>query len=68
MKLDPDTTVDSLLAAIPSSALAFDKLGIPIAGNKDKTVQEVCAERGMEFREFLRAMDEIDWETESAQH
>jgi iron-sulfur cluster repair protein YtfE (RIC family) len=67
MKLDPETTIGSLLAAIPSSAVALNKLNITIAGNKDKTLQQACTERGMQFEEFLRAMDEIDWEKETPQ-
>lgn len=67
MKLDLDTRIGSLLTAVPSSALAFKKLGITIAGNEDKTLQRICMERGVEFQEFLRAMDEIDWEAETLQ-
>ncbi len=65
MKLDPDTTVASLLVAIPSSALVFDKFGIAADGNEDRTLQEVCTDTGIGFEEFLQAMDEIDWSEES---
>lgn len=68
MKLDPDTKIGSLLRAVPSSALAFEKLGIATAGNDDKTLQEMCVETGVKFQEFLSAMDEIDWDAETAQY
>lgn len=67
MQLEPDTRIGSLLKAVPSSAVAFKKLGIPIDGNEHKTLQAICMERGVEFQEFLRAMDEIDWDAETAQ-
>jgi hypothetical protein len=65
VKLDPHTRVGSLLVAIPSSALVFDRLGITAAGNEDKSLQKVCAARGVGMEDFLRAMDEIDWDKES---
>ncbi len=67
VKLDPETTIGSLLAAIPSSALALEKLSITVAGNQNKTLREVCVEEGMQFQNFLRVMDEIDWEKETPQ-
>lgn len=67
MKLDPQTTVSSLVRAIPSSVLVFDKLEIKLEGNENKSLQEVCADRGMGLEEFLRQLDEIDWEKESVQ-
>ena len=67
MKLDPETTIGRLLTALPSSALAFDKLGVTIAGKTDKTLRELCMEEGVSFQQFLRAMDEIDWDEEPPQ-
>ena len=40
MKLDPQTTVRSLLRAIPSSGLVFDKLKIKIDGEEKKKAIE----------------------------
>jgi hypothetical protein len=65
MRLDPRTTVESLLRAIPSSALVFEKLGIKADGNRKKSLQEVCTDGGIVLEEFLRELDEIDWEKES---
>ncbi len=65
MKLDADTTLVSLLSAVPSSALALSRLGIATDGNERKTLQQVCADAGIGFEEFLRAMEEIDWNKES---
>ena len=68
MKLDQDTKIGRLLGAIPSSAVALERLGIVLAGNEDKTLRQLCAETGINFEDFLRAMDEIDWERETPQH
>ena len=65
MQLDPDTTVADLLRAVPSSALAFKTLGITVTGKKNQALRRVCADQGIAFDEFLRAMDEIDWEEEA---
>ncbi len=65
MRLDPHTTVASLLVAIPSSALAFNRLGISAQGNRSKSLQEVCADSGVSMEDFLRVMNEIDWNKES---
>ena len=64
MRLDPDTTVGGLLAAIPSSALVFKQFGIRPNGYRDMTLQQVCAERGIDFNQFLQALDQIDWQQE----
>jgi hypothetical protein len=68
VKLDPDTKLGRLIGAMPSSAMVFEKLGIMVAGNEDRTLRQLCTEAGMSFDEFLRAMDEIDWEKETPQH
>lgn len=65
MEVDPSTTVATLLAAIPSSTQAFEKLGLRTAGNESKSVQQVCADEGIAVEQFLRAMDEINWNAES---
>lgn len=65
MRLDPDTLVSSLVEAIPTSVVVFDKFGVPLDGNNDKTLQQVCRDRGIDFERFLRAMNEIDWSEES---
>jgi len=65
VRLDPETKIGRLLGAIPSSAVALERLGIIVAGNEDKSLRQLCAETGMNFEEFLRAMDEIDWEKET---
>ncbi len=65
MRLDPQTPVANLLVAIPSSALAFNRLGILAQGNESKTLQELCTDGGISMEEFLRAMQDIDWNKES---
>ena len=64
MKLDPDTTVAELLAAIPSSTLVFSKFEILSDPNENRTLQQICADHGIEFEQFLGAMNEIDWNKE----
>ena len=65
MKVDPETTVSNLLAAIPSSVAVFEKLRIKTIGTENKTLEQVCADHGIALQQFLRAMDEIDWHAES---
>lgn len=64
MKLNPDTTVARLLAAIPSSASVFEKLGIPPSRTEERSLQEVCREHGIHLEDLLQAIDELDWNKE----
>ncbi len=64
MRLDPQTTVDTLLRAIPSSAYVFEKLGIQATSQEKRSLQQVCADRGIGLEEFLRELDAVDWENE----
>ncbi len=66
VKLDPNTTVASLLSAIPSSGVVFEKLGIGSPGDTEKrTLGQVCADCGIPFEDFLLRLNEIDWHNES---
>lgn len=64
MTLDPQTTVGDLLRAIPSSAAVFEKLGISMEHGETKSLRDLCSEHHVSFEQFLRAMDEIDWNEE----
>lgn len=64
MKLDPDTTVAGMLAAMPSSAVVFERFGIPADLGEKTSLQQVCANCGVRLEEFLQAVDEIDWSSE----
>lgn len=64
MKLNPDTTVARLLVAIPSSASVLEKFGIEVSGTEERSLQELCRERGILLEEILRAIDELDWNKE----
>lgn len=64
MRLDPDTQVGRLTAAIPTSAVVFERFGIPLHGNHEKSLQQLCQEHGIAMEEFLRAMSDIDWDEE----
>lgn len=61
MILDPKTKLASLLTAIPSSTEVLERLEIQARGNEDKTLAELCAERGIPFETFLKGMNEVDW-------
>lgn len=64
MKLDPEIRVASLLAAIPSSQVAFNRLQISLDGNQGKTLQQICSDNGIEFDQFLSTLKDIDWNRE----
>lgn len=64
MKLDPKTKLASLLTAIPSAAAVLKKFHIPISGNEDKSLDELCAEHGITFDVFLKGVNELDWNEE----
>lgn len=65
MKLDPETPLGSLLAAIPSASQVLRGLAIVSDGCEDKSLRQACHDSGITFEEFLRAMDEVDWEEET---
>ena len=65
MRHDPQTKVASLLVAIPSAALAFNRLGLIAQGNENKSLEEVCRAGCISLEEFMRVMNEIDWNNES---
>jgi hypothetical protein len=64
VKLDPETNVARLLAAIPSSALVLKRLGMVSSSEPNRTLRQACADRGIEFEQFLQAMNAIDWNDE----
>ncbi|MGH9584452.1 MAG: hypothetical protein ACRD4O_16130 [Bryobacteraceae bacterium] len=65
MKLNPETLLGNLLTAIPSSSHVLHRLGIATDGSEDKTLGQVCQDNGIGFEEFLRAIDDVDWEEEA---
>jgi hypothetical protein len=62
VQINPNTTLAHLLAAIPSARGVCDRLQIQLAGNGDKSVEQLCREAGVPFASFLQALDEINWE------
>lgn len=64
MKLDPKTKLASLLTAIPSAAAVLKRFDIPISGNEDKMLDELCVEHGITFDLFLKGMNELNWNEE----
>lgn len=65
MKLESETPLGDLLAAIPSASHVLRQLGVRLDGNERKTMGELCREYGIAFDDFLRAMDQLDWEQEA---
>jgi hypothetical protein len=64
MKLNSNTTVARVLAALPSSAAVFDGFAIRTDHPAETTLETVCTNSGVHVEEFLRALDEIDWNYE----
>jgi hypothetical protein len=64
MTLDPKTKVGNLLEAIPSAAAVLEGFDIFTSGKEDKTLDELCAERGIAFEALLKGMNEVDWNDE----
>ncbi len=62
MEINPNTTLNRLLAAIPSARGVFERFHVQIGGNGDKTVKQICGEAGIPFASFLRALDDINWD------
>lgn len=64
MRLDPKIKLSSLLTAIPSAAVALEKLQITTDGNEEKSLEDLCAEHGITFSRFLEGMDDLNWNEE----
>lgn len=65
MKLESNTTVASLVSALPSAVVVFSRFGIPTTGSDSRTVQEVCSQYHVRCEDFLRAIEQLDWDGES---
>jgi hypothetical protein len=62
--LDPETRLQELLNAIPSSSKVLRRFGIEPDGNEEKKLGWICQYQGVPFEDFLQAMDELDWDEE----
>jgi hypothetical protein len=65
MKLESNTTIASLVSALPSTIVVFSRFGIPIAGDENRTVQEVCRQHNVRCEDLLHAIEQLDWNGES---
>jgi hypothetical protein len=65
MEFDPDTTISDLLQGIPSAALVLHRFGIRAEDSDNRTVQQICADYRVQFADFMRAFDDIDWQQEA---
>lgn len=64
MRLDPQTKLGNLLNAIPSAETALTTFEIPVRGNEDKCLDELCVEYGTTFDNFLKRLNELNWNEE----
>lgn len=64
MKLDPDTKVAELVAAIPSSVIVLKNFGIKPDSNENRTLEQIFEHHGISFDQFLAAMHSLDWDQE----
>jgi len=62
MHLQPNTKLFRLLAAIPSARVVCERFHMPLIGNGDKSLEQLCGEAGITFANFLRVLDDLDWE------
>jgi hypothetical protein len=65
MKLESNTTVANLISALPSTVVVFSRFGIPVTGNENCTVGEMCKQHNVRCEELLRAIEQLDWGGES---
>lgn len=65
MQLDPKTKLRNLLDAIPSASAVCQHFHIPISGNEQKSLEQLCTESGITLGSFLQVLDSLDWEEES---
>jgi hypothetical protein len=64
MKLHPDTTIGRLLAALPSSGAALDRMGISSNVEDHRTLQQACADAEVSVESLFEALDRLDWDRE----
>jgi len=64
MRLHPDTTIGSLLAALPSSGALLHRMGLSSNVEDDRTLQQACADAGVPIEAVFEALDNLDWDAE----
>jgi hypothetical protein len=64
MHFSENTKLVNLLTAIPSAVAVCHGFHMPIDGNGEKTLQELCAQYDTTFEAFLQAVNTLDWEGE----
>jgi hypothetical protein len=64
MKLDPDTPISRLVAALPSSGALLARMGLSSDGDDTRTLRQACADAGVSIEAVFEALDRLDWDAE----
>jgi hypothetical protein len=62
MQLNPHTTLRKLLIAIPSAVVVCARFQIPISGNEEVGLGDLCVRHGIGFASFVEALDALNWD------
>jgi hypothetical protein len=66
MMIDPKTTVGKLITALPSTAPVLQSYGISPQKAMDTPLWKALTDVHANVEEFMSALDDIDWNSESA--
>jgi hypothetical protein len=64
MTIDPRTTIGKLITALPSTAPVLESYGVSPRQAMDKPLWKALTDAHADVDEFLRALDDIDWNAE----
>ncbi len=64
MTIDPKTKIGQLTVALPSTVPLLQAYGISPQQAAEQLLGEVLTRAHVNMEEFLRALDEIDWNAE----
>jgi hypothetical protein len=64
MIVDPKTTVGQLVAALPSAEAIVQAYGLSLRLVRNEPLWKALADSHVDMKEFLNALDGIDWSTE----
>jgi hypothetical protein len=66
MIIDPRTTVGRLITALPSTAPVLQSYGVSPEKAMDTPLWKALTDVHADVDDFLRALDDIDWNAESS--
>ena len=64
MTIDPRTTIGKLITALPSTAPVLQSYGVSPQETLDTPLWKALTDAHADVGEFLRALDDIDWNAE----